>query len=87
VCGFVGINTQDADADARRFLEQMGGSSYPSVRDPDARKAVDWGVFGVPETFLVDRRGYVRAKAVGAVTQEWLVNNAVRLLAEDAPAP
>ncbi|MDP8931144.1 MAG: redoxin domain-containing protein [Actinomycetota bacterium] len=80
---FVGLNTQDSVEDARAFLEEMGGSSYPSVRDPDGRKALDWGVFGVPETFLVDQRGRVRAKTVGAVTQEWLVGSAARLLAED----
>lgn len=80
---FVGLNTQDTDAAARRFLSGMGGSSYPSVRDPAARKAVD----RVPERFPVDGRGYVRAKAVGAVTRRWLIDNAARLLAEDAPVP
>lgn len=84
---FVGLNTLDTVEDAGVFLEEMGGSSYPSVRDPNGRKAVDWGVFGVPETFLVDQRGRVRAKIVGAVTEEWLVDGAARLLAEDAPAP
>ncbi len=84
---FVGLNTQDTVEDARAFLEEMGGSSYPNVRDPDGRKALDWGVFGVPETFLVDQRGRVRAKTVGAITEEWLVGSAARLLAEDASAP
>lgn len=79
----VGLNTQDTDAADRRFLNGMGRSSYPSVRDPDARKAAD----RVPERFLVDGRGYVRAKAVGAVTRQWLIDNAARLLAEDAPVP
>lgn len=40
---FVGLNTLDTVEDARAFLEEMGGSSYPSVRDPNGRKAVDWG--------------------------------------------
>ena len=80
---FVGINTQDTIDDAKRFLQEMGGSSYPSVLDPDGRKAVDWGVFGVPETFLIDQRGHVRAKIVGKVTREWLVSGA-RLLLDPA---
>lgn len=82
---FVGLNTQDTVEDARAFLQEMGGSSFPSVRDPNGRKALDWGVFGVPETFLVDQRGHVRAKIVGAVTEEWLVARAVQLLAGHTP--
>ena len=83
---FVGINTQDTDEAARDFLDEMGGSSYPSVLDPDGRKSVDWGVFGVPETFIVDADGNVRAKAVGAVNQEWLVRT-VELFLPDATTP
>lgn len=70
---FVGINTHDTVEAARAFLEEMGGTSYPSVLDADGRKAIDWGVFGVPETFVVDPNGNVRAKVVGAVNEEWLV--------------
>ena len=77
---FVGINTQDTVDDAKQFLEEMGGSSYPSVLDPRGRKAVEWGVFGVPETFLIDQRGRIRAKIVGKVTREWLVSGARLLL-------
>ena len=79
---FVGLDTMDTVEDARAFLEEMGGSSYPSVLDPDGRKARDWGVFGVPTTFLVDQRGRVRAKAVGAVTEEGLTNGVRDLLAD-----
>jgi len=80
---FVGINTQDTVQAARAFLADMGGSSYPSVLDPQGRKVVDWGVFGVPETFLIDHDGRIRQKAIGAVTEEWLVNGAGWLLAEE----
>lgn len=80
---FVGLNTQDKLEDARKFIEEMGGSSYPNVRDSDGRKGLDWGIFGVPETFIVDQRGRVRAKAVGAVTEEWLVSSVGGLLAEE----
>ena len=83
---FVGINTQDTVDAAREFLDEMGGSSYPSVLDPDGRKSVDWGVFGVPETFIVDADGNVRAKAVGAVNQEWIVRT-VELFLPDATTP
>lgn len=80
---FVGLNTQDNAADARAFLDEMGGSSYPSVIDEDGRKAVDWGIFGVPETFLVDPRGRVRAKIAGTVTEAWLLSGVEQVLAEE----
>jgi cytochrome c biogenesis protein CcmG/thiol:disulfide interchange protein DsbE len=76
----VGINTQDSDAEARAFLDELGGESYPSVVDPDGRIAVEWGTFGVPETFVVDRDGRLQAKVVGAVTREWIAANVVPLL-------
>lgn len=83
---FVGLNTMDTVEDARAFLEEMGGSSYPSVLDPEGRKARDWAVWGVPTTFLVDQRGRVRAKAVGAVTEEWLTSDAGDLLTDGQSA-
>ena len=83
---FVGMNTQDTVEAAQGFLDEMGGSSYPSVLDSDGRKSVDWGVFGVPETFIVDADGNVRAKSVGAVDEEWIVRT-VELFLPDATTP
>lgn len=82
---FIGLDTMDTVEDARAFLDEMGGSSYPSVLDPDGRKARDWSVFGVPTTFLVDQRGRVRVKAVGAVTEQWLITSVGDLLPEGQP--
>lgn len=76
----VGINTQDDPADAQRFLTEMGGEVYPSVVDTNGRLAVDWGTFGVPETFVVDRAGTVRARVVGEVTAQWIDQNVVPML-------
>jgi cytochrome c biogenesis protein CcmG/thiol:disulfide interchange protein DsbE len=76
----VGINTQDNDAEAQVFLDELGGANFPSVLDHDGRIAVDWGTFGVPETFVVDRDGRLRAKVVGAVTTEWIAANVGPLL-------
>jgi cytochrome c biogenesis protein CcmG/thiol:disulfide interchange protein DsbE len=76
----VGINTQDTEADAKAFLDELGGENFPSVVDTDGRIAVEWGTFGVPETFVVDRDGRVRTKVVGAVTREWIAANVVLLL-------
>ncbi|WP_341251321.1 TlpA family protein disulfide reductase [Euzebya pacifica] len=70
---FIGINTQDTERDALRFLDEMGELPYPSVLDPDGRWAVEWGTFGVPETFVIDRTGRIRAKRIGELTEGWIV--------------
>ena len=46
----------------------MGGQSYPSVNDPDARTAIDYGLYGVPETYFIDGSGRVAYKQTGPVT-------------------
>lgn len=76
----VGINTQDTNEDAKAFLAELGGANFPSVIDPDGRIAVEWGTFGVPETFVVDRDGRLRRKVVGAVSTDWIAANVVPLL-------
>ncbi|MDP8971266.1 MAG: redoxin domain-containing protein [Actinomycetota bacterium] len=68
----VGIDTQDTVEDAKAFLEQMGGENFPNVLDPDSRVALEWGVFGVPETFVVDRNGWLRAKHIGELSPGWI---------------
>jgi cytochrome c biogenesis protein CcmG, thiol:disulfide interchange protein DsbE len=79
----VGVNIQDKEEPARRFLAQFA-HTFPNAPDPVGRVSVDYGVYGVPETFFVDRRGRIRAKHVGAVTDEILRREIDRLLAEPA---
>ncbi len=62
----VGILYNDTLGAAGEFRRQFGGS-WPLVDDPSGRAAIDYGVFGVPETFVVDERGVIMAKLVGAV--------------------
>ena len=68
---FVGIQTQDRDRlnEGRAFLSQFG-LSFPNGIDNDSSISVDWGLFGVPETFFVDRDGRVIHKHAGPVTAE-----------------
>jgi cytochrome c biogenesis protein CcmG, thiol:disulfide interchange protein DsbE len=68
----VTINTRDGPVAAEAMLREVGATGVRSVRDPDGRLAVAWGASGVPETFLVDRSGVVRARHVGPVTSRWL---------------
>ena len=65
----VGVDVQDKDEAAREFLAKFG-HSFPNAPDPKGRVSVDYGVYGVPETFFIDRKGRVRFKVVGALTDE-----------------
>lgn len=64
----VGYNYKDARADALRWLEQFGNPFWLVVTDLEGRTAIDWGVYGAPETFLVDGDGVIRWKHVGPIT-------------------
>lgn len=66
------IDTRDGAVLASRFLRQTGATGFTAVRDPNGGLAVAWGVTGVPETFVVDANGIVRAHWNGAVDAAWL---------------
>jgi cytochrome c biogenesis protein CcmG/thiol:disulfide interchange protein DsbE len=61
---FLGIVYQDTPEAARAFLDELG-QGYDHVLDPGSRAAIDFGVFGIPETFFIDRDGTVAAKIIG----------------------
>lgn len=68
----VGINYKDQTENARRFLGALG-NPYSAVGVDDAgRASIEWGVYGVPETFIVDGKGIVRHKHIGPLTPETL---------------
>jgi cytochrome c biogenesis protein CcmG, thiol:disulfide interchange protein DsbE len=79
----IGVNSQDKVEPARRFLRQFG-HTFPDAPDPAGRVSVDYGVYGVPETFFIDRQGRVRFKQVGAVTDEIMKQYIETLLGEPA---
>jgi len=83
----VGIDTQDSTRAAQRFLDEMGGENFPNVLDPDGRKTIDWGAFGVPETYLVDRDGTLVAKQVCQLSAEWIATTVVPLLEGEGTGP
>lgn len=64
-----GINQKDQPDNARRFLGRSGNPYTRVGVDPTGRAAIDWGVYGVPETFIVGRDGTIRFKHVGPITQ------------------
>ncbi len=65
-----GLNYKDKREDALEWLEQLGDPYVLSAADEDGRVAIDYGVYGAPETYLIDRDGVIRFKQVGAVTPE-----------------
>ena len=77
----VGIDVRDEPETARAFQARYGRAPWPSVDDPDGRRAVDWGTFALPETYVVDRSGTVVAKAVGERDAGWIRDNVPPLLA------
>jgi cytochrome c biogenesis protein CcmG/thiol:disulfide interchange protein DsbE len=66
----VGINYKDRPEDARAWLARHGNPFAEIVADREGRTAIDFGVYGVPETFLVDAQGVIRFKHIGALTVE-----------------
>ena len=66
----VGYNWKDEPADALRWLEQFGNPFWLVLADVEGRAAIDWGIYGAPETFLVDGTGIIRWKHVGALTED-----------------
>ena len=82
---FFGVLYDDSPSNGRRWIEEMGGQSYPSVDDPRKRTAIDYGLYGVPETFFVGRDGRVAYKHIGPVSDGLLTRKLDSLLA--APTP
>lgn len=63
-----GLNYKDHPDDAARWLRALGDPYVRAGADLDGRAGVEWGVYGVPETFVVDKRGVIRHKIIGAIT-------------------
>jgi cytochrome c biogenesis protein CcmG, thiol:disulfide interchange protein DsbE len=66
----VGINYKDVPDNARRFLGRYGNPFAASGADANGRASIDWGVYGVPETFVVGRDGHIAFKLIGPITQD-----------------
>jgi len=66
----VGYNYKDAPEDAQRWLNEFGNPYALVLADEDGRAALDWGIYGAPESFLVDSQGIVRWKSVGPIDDD-----------------
>ena len=70
----IGYNWKDEPEDAKRWLEQLGNPFFLVVQDLEGRTALDFGIYGAPETFLVDADGRIAWKHVGVLTPELIRN-------------
>lgn len=66
---FIGVLYNDRRTPALRWIADMGGQSYPSVLDQRSRTAIDYGLYGVPETFIIDATGRIAYKHTGPISE------------------
>ena len=78
---FLGVLYQDSPENGRAWIQEMGGQTYSAVNDPGSRTAIDYGLYGVPETFFIGPDGRVAYKHVGPVTDSVLTVHIDSLLA------
>jgi cytochrome c biogenesis protein CcmG/thiol:disulfide interchange protein DsbE len=70
----IGINYKDQPENARRFIGRYGNPFAAVGADANGRASIDWGVYGVPETFVIDRDGRIAYKLVGPITADNIEN-------------
>ena len=78
----VGLNYKDKTPESKAWLAEHGDPYTVSIVDADGRVGIDWGVYGVPETFVVDKEGVIRYKQIGPVTAEALERKILPLIRE-----
>ena len=79
---FYGVIYNDSPENATRWIQEMGGQSYPALVDNNARTAIDYGLYGVPETFFISKDGRVAYKQLGPANEQVLIEWIEKLLKE-----
>lgn len=78
----VGLNYKDGRDEGRRWLSEHGNPYTVSAFDADGRVGIDFGVYGVPETFVIDKKGVIRMKFTGPLTREAIAGKLLPLIEE-----
>lgn len=78
----IGLHYKDARADGMRWLDSFGNPYRASGHDLDGRVGIDFGVYGVPETFVIDRKGVIRFKFIGGLSPELIRKKLLPLIKE-----
>ena len=76
-----GINPRDAPENARAFLQNLGNPYTRIGTDPNNRVSIDWGVYGVPESFVVNAKGVITYKHTGPITEQTLADSVLPAIA------
>lgn len=76
----VGLDYKDAEADAHEVLAQSGNPYQVVAVDVDGRVGIDYGVYGVPETYVIDPQGIIRYKQIGPITEAVLAEKILPLM-------
>ena len=76
----IGLNYKDKRDAATGWLAQFGNPYQLSAVDADGRVGIDYGVYGVPETFVIDKQGVIRFKQIGPITEEAWQNKLLPLV-------
>ena len=82
VVPIIGLNYKDQRIDALGWLKQFGDPYSLSISDRDGSVGINYGVYGVPETFVIDKAGVIRYKQIGPVTPDALKNKILPLVAK-----
>ena len=82
VVPIVGLNYKDGREDGMKWLQDWGNPYVLSAFDQDGRVGIDYGVYGVPETFVVDKSGTIRYKHIGPLTQDVVEKKLLPLVQE-----
>lgn len=77
-----GLNYKDQADAAAHWLDQMGDPYTRTGADSDGRVGIDWGVYGVPETFVIDRNGHIAFKVIGPLTSQMLHDKILPMILE-----
>ncbi len=77
-----GLNYKDKPEDAKKWLNALGNPYTASLMDINGDVGIDWGVYGVPETFVIDKKGIVRHKHVGPVSNSIIDEKILPLVQE-----
>jgi cytochrome c biogenesis protein CcmG/thiol:disulfide interchange protein DsbE len=78
----IGLDYKDKREDALKFLGQHGNPYDLSAFDGDGRVGIDYGVYGVPETYIIDKNGIIRHKVIGPITAEVMQQTLMPLINE-----
>lgn len=78
----VGLNYKDDSTAAKQWLKKLGDPYTVNAVDADGRIAIDWGVYGAPETYIIDQQGIIQHKHIGPVTPEVINKTILPKLAE-----